>query len=254
MLRCTMQHIGATPPRSTADGSPIAAESPAVLTPGARSISDQAMKVGAYDFRRLARAELPQETVALARFLIGKVVVRARPEEPGAGLLAGRIVETEAYVQGDAACHAFRGMTPRNRSLFLRHGHAYVYLAYGTSWMLNVSSEAEGVGSGVLIRALEPLAGQTAMARHRGTEKPRDLLRGPGRVAQALMIDRALDGLDLTRDRRLWLGVDTMPAHRTSPAKIGVSTRIGLTKDAHRPLRFFLKGSAYVSGPAALNR
>jgi len=207
------------------------------------------MKVGSHNLRRLTRAELPLETVALARFLIGKAVVRALPE----ALLAGRIVETEAYVQGDAACHAFNGMTPRNRSLFLRHGHAYVYLAYGTSWMLNVSSEAEGTGSGVLIRALEPMAGSVVMALHRGTEKPRDLLRGPGRVAQALAIDRALDGLDLTRDKRLWLGIDTGP-ESTSPAKIGVSTRIGLTKDAHRPLRFFLKGSPYVSGPTALNR
>jgi DNA-3-methyladenine glycosylase len=119
--------------------------------------------------------------------------------------------------------------------------------------MLNVSSEAEGVGSGVLIRALEPMTGVETMARHRGTEKPRDLLRGPGRLAQALRIDRMLDGLDLTRDKRLWLGVE-VATESTSPAKIGVSTRIGLTKDAHRPLRFYLKGSPFVSGPAALNR
>jgi DNA-3-methyladenine glycosylase len=207
------------------------------------------MKVGSCNLRRLTRAELPQATVALARFLIGKVVVRVLRE----ATLAGRIVETEAYIQGDAACHAFNGMTPRNRTLYLRHGHAYVYLAYGTSWMLNVSSEPEGVGSGVLIRALEPMAGMDAMARNRGTEKPRELLRGPGRLAQALAIDRSLDGLDLTRDKQLWLGVDTA-AEGISPAKIGVSTRIGLTKDAHRPLRFFLKGSTFVSGPTALNR
>jgi DNA-3-methyladenine glycosylase len=207
------------------------------------------MKIGSVNLRRLTRAQLPRETVALARFLIGKVVVRVLPE----ATLAGRIVETEAYIQGDAACHAFNGMTPRNRTLFLRHGHAYVYLAYGTSWMLNVSSEAEGVGSGVLIRALEPMVGMDAMALHRGTAKPRDLLRGPGRVAQAMAIDRALDGVDLTRDKQLWLGVDAA-GESTSPAKIGVSTRIGLTKDAHRPLRFFLKGSVFVSGPTALNR
>jgi len=208
------------------------------------------MKLGPYDLRRLTRPQLPRDTIALARFLIGKVVVRALLD---GAMLAGRIVETEAYIQGDAACHAFRGMTPRNRSLFLRHGHAYVYLAYGTAWMLNVSSEAEGVGSGVLIRALEPMVGLEAMVRHRGTGKPRDLLRGPGRIAQALRIDRALDGLDLTRDKRLWLGIDAA-TESISPAKIGVSTRIGLTKDAHRPLRFFLKGSPYVSGPASLNR
>ncbi|TJX39128.1 MAG: 3-methyladenine DNA glycosylase, partial [Mesorhizobium sp.] len=93
----------------------------------------------------LAREELPDDTAALARYLIGKV--------------SGRIVETEAYVAGDAAGHGFRGMTPRNRSLFLERGHAYVYLAYGISFMLNVSSEAQGTGTGVLIRALEPLEG-----------------------------------------------------------------------------------------------
>ena len=100
----------------------------------------------------LARAELPVDTAALARFLVGKLVVRELPE----GIASGRIVETEAYVIGDAAGHAYRGMTPRNRSLFLERGHAYVYLAYGVSWMLNVSSETIGVGAGVLIRALEP--------------------------------------------------------------------------------------------------
>jgi DNA-3-methyladenine glycosylase len=155
-------------------------------------------------------------------------------------------------LQGDAACHAFNGMTPRNRSLYLERGHAYVYLAYGTSWMLNVSSLSTGEGEGVLIRALEPLVGIPAMARHRGTEKPRDLARGPGRVAQAFAIDRTLDGIDLTRDRHLWLGA-IAGANGISPAKVGTSTRIGLTKDAHRPLRFFLKSSPFLSGPRALN-
>jgi DNA-3-methyladenine glycosylase len=205
------------------------------------------MRIGSHDIRRLKRADLPGETVALARFLIGKVVVRNLPE----GTLAGRIVETEAYVQGDAACHAFNGMTPRNRSLFLERGHAYVYLAYGTSWMLNVSSREAGTGEGVLIRALEPIAGTALMERHRGgTAKPRDLARGPGRTAQALAIDRALDGIDLMRDRRLWLGFEPT----AGAPRIGVSTRIGLTKDAHRPLRFYLKNSHFVSGPRALNR
>ncbi len=187
--------------------------------------------------------------MALARFLIGKIVVRDLPE----GKLAGRIVETEAYIQGDAAAHSFNGMTPRNRSLFLRHGHAYVYLAYGTSWMLNVSSEAEGVGSGVLIRALEPVTGTVLMAQRRGTEKPRDLLRGPGRLAQALAIDRALDGLDLTgtsdsgsaRTRRR----KALRPQRSASAPASASRRMHTG-----PCDFFLKGSAYVSGPAALNR
>ena len=208
------------------------------------------MRIGIHDIRRLKRADLPKETVALARFLIGKVVVRNLPE----GVLAGRIVETEAYIQGDAACHAFNGMTPRNKSLYLERGHAYVYLAYGTSWMLNVSSLAAGEGEGVLIRALEPIAGVSIMAHHRGTEKPRDLARGPGRAAQAFAIDRALDGIDLTRDRRLWLGTEAPLGSAARAPAIGVSTRIGLTKDAHRPLRFYLRNSRFLSGPMALNR
>ena len=208
------------------------------------------MKLGEYTLRRLRRGELPAYTPQLARFLIGKVVVRVVPD----GAMAGRIVETEAYVPGDAACHAFNGMTPRNRSLFLERGHAYVYLAYGTSWMLNVSGERAGIGTGVLIRALEPLVGIELMARRRGIEKLRDLARGPGCIAQALSIDRSLDGVDLTRDRRLWLGAETDAGARISPARIGVSTRIGLTKDADRDLRFFLKQSRYVSGPGRLNR
>jgi hypothetical protein len=115
-------------------------------------------------YQRLARSELPIDTAALARFLIGKVVVR----ETADGVLSGVVVETEAYIVGDAAGHAYRGMTPRTRSLFLEPGHAYIYLAYGTSYMLNVSSEAAGIGAGVLIRALEPLEGVEAMQRNRG--------------------------------------------------------------------------------------
>ena len=134
----------------------------------------------------LARAELPIDTAELARFLIGKLVVRELPE----GVASGRIVETEAYVIGDAAGHAYRGVTPRNRALFLERGHAYVYLAYGVSFMLNVSSEAPGIGAGVLIRALEPVEGVAIMQQNRGVERLRDLTRGPGRLAQALRIDR----------------------------------------------------------------
>jgi DNA-3-methyladenine glycosylase len=192
----------------------------------------------------LERAILPAGTVNLARFLLGKVVVRELPGGP----VSGRIVETEAYLTGDAASHAFRGMTPRNRSMFLECGHAYVYLAYGTSMMLNVSSEAAGVGEAVLVRALEPLTGIAEMERRRGTAMLRDLARGPGRLAQALAIDRALDGIDLCRAGALWLGDDGF-----SPEEIGVSVRIGITKDAERPLRFYLRGSRFVSGSRAIN-
>jgi DNA-3-methyladenine glycosylase len=196
-----------------------------------------------------ARSELPIDTAALARFLVGRLLVRELPE----GAAIGRIVETEAYVIGDAAGHAYVGMTPRNRALFLGRGHAYVYLAYGLSWMLNVSSEAKGVGAGVLIRALEPLEGIAIMANNRGTERLRDLTRGPGRLAQALRIDRSLDGLDLCRTGPLWLARDDHGASEIGKGKIGESVRIGISRDAERVLRFYVRGSPFVSGAKSLN-
>jgi len=192
----------------------------------------------------LARAGLPIDTVSLARYLIGNILVRELPE----GVASGHIVETEAYVVGDAAGHAYRGITPRTRTLFLERGHAYVYLAYGSSYMLNVSSEMPGVGAGVLIRAIEPLEGIPIMQRNRGIERLRDLARGPGRLTTALRIDRRLDGLDLCRDGPLWL------AHgNREPGKIGQSTRMGISRDASRLLRFFLRDSPFISGPRSLN-
>jgi DNA-3-methyladenine glycosylase len=190
----------------------------------------------------LARADLPVDTASLARYLIGKVVVRALPE----GTATGRIVETEAYVVGDAAGHAYRGMTGRNRSLFLEPGHAYVYRAYGISYMLNVSGERPGVGAGVLIRALEPLTGIPIMQINRGTARLRDLARGPGRLAAALRIDQTLDGLDLCREGPLWLGRDDH-----EPGDIGQSVRIGISRDKERPLRFYVRDSLFVSGPGS---
>jgi DNA-3-methyladenine glycosylase len=195
--------------------------------------------------RPLARSDLPVDTAALARHLIGKIVVRQLPE----GTASGRIVETEAYAVGDAAGHAYRGMTARNRSLFGEPGHAYVYFIYGRSWMLNVSSEVRGVGAGVLIRAMEPLEGIPIMQRNRGTERLRDLARGPGRLAEALLVDRSLDGLDLCRKGPLWLG-----RREEEPAEIGQSVRIGISRETDRLLRFYLKGSPFVSGPRSLNR
>jgi len=194
--------------------------------------------------RVLDRAELPVETAQLARFLIGKILVRTLAE----GVAAGRIVETEAYDIGDPAGHAYRGITPRNRALFLERGHAYVYLAYGTSFMLNVSSETAGVGAGVLIRAIEPTAGIAIMKRNRATEIVRDLARGPGRLSAALGIDRRLDGIDLCRAGPLWLGSDG-PASND----IGQGKRIGITRAADSPLRFYVRNNRFVSGPQALN-
>jgi DNA-3-methyladenine glycosylase len=196
-------------------------------------------------FSLLKRAALPVDTVAMARFLVGRIVVRAHEE----GLMAGRIVETEAYLPGDAASHAFRGRTARNATMFGPPGRAYVYLAYGVSMMLNVASEEEGIGGGVLIRAAEPLTGLAQMVRRRRTERPADLLRGPGRLAQAMDIDRRLDGVDLLAPGPLWLAQDGTP-----PPSLRATVRIGITKDAERPLRFIAEGSPFASGPARLNR
>ncbi|MBV9654507.1 MAG: DNA-3-methyladenine glycosylase [Acetobacteraceae bacterium] len=194
--------------------------------------------------RPLARGELPEDTTELARFLIGKLLARDLAD----ARLVGRIVETEAYLTGDAACHAYRRMTERNRSLFRERGHAYVYRSYGLFWMLNVSGGPEGVGTGVLIRAAEPLAGTEHMKQLRGTELIRDLARGPGRLAAAFAIDRGFDGADLCREGPLFLTAD---GHDVDG--IGVSTRIGITRDAHLPLRFYAKRNRFVSGPTRLN-
>ena len=194
--------------------------------------------------RRLRRRELPADTVQLARYLIGKTLVLDLPQ----GRLSGRIVETEAYAVGDAAGHAFTGETPSRHSLFLRRGHAYVYFTYGSCFMMNVSSETPGVGAGVLLRALEPLEGVPFMERRRGTRRLLDLARGPGRLAQAMSIDKRFDGVDLCAGGKLWLGSSV---RRAGP--IGASVRIGITRDVHLLYRFFERGSPFVSGPKRLS-
>jgi DNA-3-methyladenine glycosylase len=198
------------------------------------------------DLRPLARAELSEDTVELARSLLGATLVRMLDGQR----LVGRIVETEAYLPDDAASHAFRGRTTRNASMFLERGHAYVYISYGCWPMLNVASEGAGTGAGVLIRALEPLEGVEVMrANRRGAQKLRDLARGPGRLAVAMGITLAQDGLDLCAPGALFLS-----APLRAPEPIGTSVRIGITKEAERPLRFLEPGSPFVSGPRHLLR
>jgi len=191
-----------------------------------------------HEVQRLTRASLPSDTAELARFLIGKTIVR----KIGRNRLSGRIVETEAYPPGDRSGHAYGGRTPRTQTLFLERGFAYVYFIYGTSYMLNVSSEEHGVGAGVLLRAIEPLEGIDLMQRLRKTGKLRDLARGPGRLATALQIDKRLDGVDLCANGPLWLGTAVRET-----ARIGTAVRVGITREAHRPLRFFESGSPFVS-------
>jgi DNA-3-methyladenine glycosylase len=201
--------------------------------------------------RRLRRDELPHATVALTRFLIGKVVVHELPE----GRLSGRIVEAEAYPPGDPAGHHFRGPTPRIRSMYRAPGHAYVFFNYGNHFMLNVVSEREGTAAAILIRALEPLEGIEHMQKHRGTTRLLDLTRGPGRLAAALQITREHDGVDLITSEKLWLG-ELLPSGKKQAAQrtpgIGKAVRIGITRAADRMLRFYERGNPFVSGPKHL--
>lgn len=194
--------------------------------------------------RRLDRAELPHDTVALARALIGKSLIHDLPE----GRLGVRIVETEAYPVGDRACHAFIGQTRRNASLFRAFGHVYVYLGYGVAWLLNIASEHDGVGAGVLFRAGEPIEGIELMMRRRGRGRPTELTSGPGKLCMALGVDKRFDGAHFFDGGPLWLGEALAPAR-----DIGVSARIGITKDADRPLRFYERGNPFVSGPRKLS-
>ena len=153
---------------------------------------------------RLSREFYAQDTLEAARRLLGKVLVRRLGDE----LLAGRIVETEAYVgRCDKACHAYNyRRTPRTATLFSQPGTAYIYLIYGMYHCLNFVTEPEGEPAAVLLRALEPLAGIEAMARRRYGDKPmtayrrKHFLDGPGKVCQALALTRAENGLDLTGD------------------------------------------------------
>jgi DNA-3-methyladenine glycosylase len=193
--------------------------------------------------RRLRRSELPTDTVKLARFLIGKIVVHDLPE----GRLSGRIVETEAYPPGDPAGHHFRGPTPRIRSMYLAPGHAYIYFNYGAHFMLNVVSEPAGTAAAILIRAVEPLDGIPLMQQHRKTTRLLDLTRGPGRLAAAFQIDRHHNGLDLCAPGALWLGETSHPV-----GPIGKTVRIGITQAADKLLRFYERGNPFVSGPKRL--
>jgi DNA-3-methyladenine glycosylase len=198
----------------------------------------------AFLIRRLSREELPVDTIELARFLMGKSIVRRLP----GCQLSGRIVEVEAYPVGDSAGRAFHGRTVSNRSLFLGTGYAYVYLSYGSSFMFNVTSEKPGVGAGVLVRSIEPMEGLSYMKRRRRTCRLFDLARGPGRLTMAMDIDYRCDGRDLCANTTLWLG---SPVRR--PGAIGRSVRIGLSKGVKRLRRFYERGNPYVSGPRRLS-
>ena len=165
----------------------------------------------------------------VARHLLGKIVAY-RSEK---GILAGRIVETEAYTQNDPACHANRGKTRRNAVMFGEPGHAYVYFTYGVHYCLNFITQPEEVAEGVLIRALQPVAGIETMMHNRKSKNIHNLCSGPGKLCQAFGIDGRLNGTDLLGDTLF--AVDDA----TTYDKIVERPRIGIREAADRLWRFY---------------
>ena len=188
----------------------------------------------------LPRAFYDRDPALVARELLG-AVLECRSAD---GVTSGRIVETEAYVgPHDPACHAVFGNTPRTRSLFAPAGTSYVYLIYGMYWCFNAVTREEGFGSAVLVRALEPVEGESLMHARRPRVRSRhDLTNGPGKLCLALGIDRAHDGLDLDEPPLRILSGQPVPDDQ-----VLVSPRIGITKAADWPLRFFVAGNSFVS-------
>lgn len=186
----------------------------------------------------LDREFYARDTALVARELLGKILVH---DSPG-GVTAGMIVETEAYLQGDPACHAYRGMTSRNRAMFGPPGHAYIYFTYGMHYCFNVVTAGQGVGEAVLIRALEPLEGTDLMRKRRGRSRLPELCSGPARLVQAMAIEPRMYGHDLAVE----------PLFLLSGANIGeeevvVTARVGIKAAAHLPLRFYIRENKYVS-------
>lgn len=190
--------------------------------------------------RRLPRSFFARPSPEVGPDLLGRILVR----KVGDGtLLTARIVEAEAYQEDDPASHSFRGRTHRTEVMFGPPGHAYVYFTYGMHHCMNVVTGSTGEGSAVLLRAAEPLEGLEEMARRRGTNDPRALCSGPGRLCQALGIDRAENGLDLVRGRLLWL----LEGAPVAPSTISVGPRVGITSGTERPWRFSVQGDRFVS-------
>lgn len=193
------------------------------------------MTIDRADWIAPARRWFARPSPRVARELLGALLVRASPE----GTVAGRIVETEAYLaRADPASHAFRGRTARNASMFGPAGHAYVYFVYGVHHCLNVVTGEEGVGEAVLVRAVEPLEGLELLRQRRGASvRDAKLCDGPGKLAQAFAIDRADDGADLLRgDLRI-----LVPARRSrGRERVVVGPRVGISQAVELPLRFRL--------------
>jgi DNA-3-methyladenine glycosylase len=181
----------------------------------------------------------------VARELLGNLLLRATPQ----GLLGGEIVETEAYLANDPACHAFRGPTRRNQVMFGPPGHAYVYFIYGCHFCVNAVCLPEGVGEAVLIRAIEPSIGVEYLRATRPVHRDIELTSGPAKLCQAMRISRSENGADLcTSSSGIWIAPNPdMNQFRASRLPLAAGPRVGITQAASLPLRFVLAGSRYLS-------
>jgi DNA-3-methyladenine glycosylase len=197
------------------------------------------------EFIPLPRSFYASTADLVAPKLLGHWLIRNTPKGPS----GGPIVEVEAYVTGDPAAHSFIGMTNRNKVMWGPPGHAYVYLIYGYHWCVNAVCLPEGNAEAVLIRALEPLVGEEWMHEQRPVADHRHLTNGPAKLCKALDIDRALDGLDLCNAKSpLFIARNSsLKSFLDERGPLVTTTRIGITKAAERPLRFYLDASPFVS-------
>jgi len=180
-----------------------------------------------------------QPTLKIARELLGKVIIR----KLGDKILAGKIVETEAYIgEDDPASHAFGGKTQRNKIMYLQGGHAYVYFTYGMHYCFNVVTEREGFPSAVLIRAVEPIYGIELMKKFRGVEDIYNLTNGPAKFCQAFKIDKRFNGVSLLGDE-IFISRPLME----EKFEVGRSERIGIKSGLDKKWRFFIKDNPFVS-------
>jgi DNA-3-methyladenine glycosylase len=197
------------------------------------------------NFAPLPREFYEPSARVVARKLLGHYLVR----QTSGGPCGGPIVETEAYLRNDPACHAASGLTARNRVMFGPPGHCYVYFIYGNHFCVNAVCRLEGVAEAVLIRAIEASFGQDLMRRRRPVSQSRSLTNGPGKLCQALEIRADLDGVDLC-DSGAALFIAENPrvlTFRRAHGPVITTTRIGITRAAHLPLRFYLATSPFVS-------
>lgn len=193
----------------------------------------------------LPRSFFEPSAKVVARRLLGHWLVR-RTERGWSG---GLIVETEAYLVNDPACHGYKRETPRNRAMYGPPGHAYVYFIYGNHWCFNAVCRPAGEAEAVLVRAIEPALDIEWMQQRRAVAKPTELTNGPAKFCAALDIDRALDHVDLCNaESPIFIGQNA--ARSRLLRKLGpivTATRIGISQAADWPLRFYLEGSAFVS-------